>query len=188
MWRMMACVKELDEMKKRQSIKPVQIAANIVRIWNDWLILTPGSFADGQFNPMTISWGTMGVMWDKPVVQVVVRPTRHTYGFIEKAETFTVCAFPAQFKQALTLCGTKSGRDIDKVKEAGLTPIASSVVAAPGYEEASLIIECRKLAFGDHSKAGFVEESIDSNYNGDYHRWYLGEMVAVSATDDYILV
>ena len=109
------------------------------------LLLTSGDWKTGHFNAMTVGWGSLGVMWGLPFVQVVVRPVRYTYQFMEKYDTFTVCAFPEAYAPALDLLGNKSGRDGDKISEAGLTPIASTRVAAPGYAQAALILECRKI-------------------------------------------
>jgi len=74
---------------------------------------------------MTISWGSFGVIWGKPMAMVVVRPSRHTYRFMEAGNSFTLCAFPGEYKDQLTLCGTRSGRALDKVKACGFTPIPS---------------------------------------------------------------
>ena len=93
--------------------------------WSDqWLLLTAGDFNKGTFNTMTVGWGSFGTMWKKPFVQVVVRPTRYTYEFMNSYDTFTLCGFPQEYKKALTVLGAKSGRDGDKIAEAGLTPIA----------------------------------------------------------------
>jgi len=172
---------------RRIEIPVDEFNSNIERLFNGWLLLTAGENAPGKFNPMTVSWGMVGVLWNRPVVQVVVRPSRYTYEFIEKYDTFTVCAFPASFKKTvLTLLGTKSGRDIDKIKESGLTPIPSSRVAAPGYEEAELIIECKKSYFYDLEPANFLEDYIEPFYNGtDYHRCYVGEILAIHGTEKY---
>ncbi|RPJ43763.1 MAG: flavin reductase family protein, partial [Chloroflexi bacterium] len=97
----------------------------------DWLLLACGDYERRQYNAMTISWGSLGVMWARPIIQVVVRPQRYTYEFIEKYDTFTVCAFPKEYHQALSLLGTKSGREMDKIAKAGLTPIPATCVAAP---------------------------------------------------------
>jgi len=153
----------------------------------DWFVLTAGENKPGQFNPMTISWGFMGIMWSKPVVQAVVRPTRYTYGFMEKGDSFTLCAFPKQYRKELGILGTKSGRDTDKVKETGLTPIPSQVVSAPGFDEAELIIECKKIYFDDIEPAHFLSPDINDSYKeNDYHRVYFGEIVAISGTEKYM--
>ncbi len=103
----------------------------------DWLLLTSGDFTAGKFNAMTISWGSLGVMWGRPFAQVVVRPHRYTFEFMERYPTFTLCAFPKQYRRALSLLGSKSGRDGDKITKSGLTPTAASRIPAPAYAEAA---------------------------------------------------
>jgi flavin reductase (DIM6/NTAB) family NADH-FMN oxidoreductase RutF len=152
----------------------------------DWLLLTSGDFAAAKYNAMTISWGSLGVMWNKPFVQVVVRPQRYTFEFIERYDTFTLCAFPRQYHPALSLLGTKSGRDGDKIGQAGLSPLASTCVAAPSYAEAGLVLECRKIYWQDYDPAHFLDPAIAKNYPAqDYHRAYFGEILAVLGSDDY---
>lgn len=150
-------------------------------LWSKrWLLLTAGDFAKNEFNAMTIGWGSFGVMWRKPFVQVVVRPTRYTHEFMERFDTFTVCALPEKYRKALTLLGTKSGRDGDKIKEAGLTPVASSIVAAAAFAEADLIVECKKMYWQDLDPAHFLDKTIESNYpKNDYHRIYFGEILGI---------
>lgn len=159
---------------------------NTFKIWNDSLLLTPGENAPGKFNSMIIGWGSIGIMWKKPMIQVVVRPSRYTYEFIEKYDTFTVCAFNPEYKKALSVFGTKSGRDTDKVKESGFTPCPSINIAAPGYEEAALILECRKTYFDDFRPERISEETKKICYNsGDFHRAYFGEIVAAYGTESF---
>ena len=152
----------------------------------DWLLLTCGNFAEQDFNAMTISWGSLGVVWGRPFAQVVVRPIRYTYEFMERYDSFTLCAFPAVYHQALSLMGTKSGRDVDKITEAGLTPTASRCIDAPGYAEASLIIECRKMYWQDMDPTHFLDPSIAKIYPGkDFHRIYYGEILSVEGMEPY---
>jgi flavin reductase (DIM6/NTAB) family NADH-FMN oxidoreductase RutF len=152
----------------------------------DWLLLSSGDFSAGKYNAMTISWGSLGVMWNRPFAQVVVRPQRYTFEFMERYDTFTLSAFPRQYHQALSLLGTKSGRDGDKISEAGLTAVASTCVAAPTYAEASVVLECRKIYWQDYDPAHFLDPSIARNYPArDYHRVYFGEILAVLGTDAY---
>lgn len=158
---------------------------NVLRAWDDWFLLAAGDFASGQFNAMTIAWGSIGNMWGKPFAQVVVRPTRYTFGFMEKFDTFTITAFPAEYRAALSLMGSKSGRDGDKISEAGLTPVAAQVVAAPAFAEAELVIECRKVYYDDFEPAHFLADYIAPHYNQDYHRAYFGEIRAVRGTAAY---
>jgi len=78
----------------REPITNQEFTLRSISAWDDaWFLLTSGDFEKGQFNTMTISWGSIGMIWSKPFVQVVVRPTRHTYGFIQTFPDFTLCAF-----------------------------------------------------------------------------------------------
>ncbi len=145
-----------------------------------WFLLTTGDFNQQKFNCMTISWGMMGTMWNRPVVQVVVRPTRYTFEFMESSPDFTVCAFAEQYRKALTMLGSKSGRDGDKIKKSGLTPCAAGMVASPAYAEANLVIECRKIYRDVFKPQGFIDPAIEKNYsNNDYHAIYIGEVVSI---------
>ncbi|HHO76860.1 MAG TPA: flavin reductase family protein [Deltaproteobacteria bacterium] len=156
-------------------------------LWSKkWLVLTCGDFKEKTFNSMTVGWGSFGVMWNKPFAQVVVRPTRYTYEFMNRFDTFTLCAFPREHRKATQIIGTKSGRDGDKISEAGLTPIASSVVASPGFAEAELIVELKKMYFSDLEPGHFLDETIEKNYPlKDYHRVFFGEILAISGTQPY---
>ena len=171
-------------------LKPIQIEDFIIRAAHLWdiqsLLLTSGDFNKGHFNAMTVGWGSIGYIWQRPFVQVVVRPIRYTYEFMERYDTFTLCAFPRKYQPALNLLGTKSGRDGDKITEAGLIPIASTQIAAPGYAEAELIIECRKIYWDDVHPEHFLDGGIDVNYpRKDYHRIYFGEILAVLGFNKY---
>ena len=85
-------------------------------LWNDrWLLLAAGDLAAGHFNMMTVAWGSFGTMWNRPFAQVVVRPTRHTHGFTERYDSFTLTAFPERLRPVLKELGTRSGRDMDKI-------------------------------------------------------------------------
>ncbi len=150
-----------------------------------WFLLTAGENRPGGFNSMTVSWGALGVLWHKPLAVVVVRPQRHTREFIERADTFSLCAFDEKHRPALELLGTKSGRDSRKMTECGLTPISLGKIACPGFAEAKLILECRKMYFADLEPAHFLADFIAPNYNGDYHRMYFGEVLAASGTAEY---
>jgi flavin reductase (DIM6/NTAB) family NADH-FMN oxidoreductase RutF len=155
-----------------------KLSLDVVDLWSkQWLVLTAGTAED--CNMMTVAWGSIGCMWAKPFAQIVVRPGRHTYNFTEESDTFTLCAFPEEFRSDLQTLGTTSGRDGDKLAKTGLTLRASTKVAAPAYNEASLILECRKIYYQDMDPKGFVDNTIDGSYpNQDYHRVYFGEIVA----------
>lgn len=150
--------------------------------WEDhWFLLTSGDIVTHHFNSMTISWGSIGVMWNKPLIQVVVRPTRYTFEFMQKYPDFTVCAFPETYHNALALLGAKSGRDGDKIAEAKITPCKGEVVNSPVFMEANLIFECRKLYSDVFRPQQFLDPVIDQVYrNNDYHTFYYGEVLAIS--------
>ncbi len=167
----------------RQPLPPAQWTAQPIGLFEPgWLLLSAGDFAAGTFNAMTVSWGSLGVMWHRPFAQVVVRPQRYTLQFLEQYPTFTLCAFPAEYRKALSMLGSASGRDGDKIGASGLTPVAATLAGAPVYAEASLAVECRKMYWQDFDPAHFVDGAIQANYPvGDYHRVFYGEILAVSA-------
>ncbi len=170
-----------------QPIKFMQFSPQVFQLFDrQWMLLTGGDFARGEFNTMTISWGSLGIIWGRPMVQVFVRPTRHTHQFMERFDTFTVTAFPDQYRAALNVLGVKSGRDGNKIAEAGLTPVAASEVAAPAFAEAELVIECRKIYRDALEPKGFLDPQIESNYpQKDYHSVYFGEIVAIRGEAKY---
>ena len=135
-----------------------QLTTRTFPLWEDqWFLLTAGDFASARFNTMTVSWGTLGVLWDRPVAQVVVRPHRYTFEFMEQFPSFTLCSFAAKYHDALDMLGSNSGRDGDKIKDSGLTPEMSSKVGAPSFEQAELVIECKKLYWQDMDPAHFLD-------------------------------
>jgi flavin reductase (DIM6/NTAB) family NADH-FMN oxidoreductase RutF len=171
-------------------LQPIPIDAFTVhahQLWNgQWLLLTAGDHSARRFNTMTVAWGSLGTMWKRPFAQVVVRPTRHTFEFTEAFDSFTLTAFPERFRPVLKELGTRSGRDMDKIDGSGLTPIASEEVAAPGFAEAELIVECRKIYWDDLDPDRFLDPTIEDQYPGrDYHRVYFGEIVAVRGVDRF---
>jgi flavin reductase (DIM6/NTAB) family NADH-FMN oxidoreductase RutF len=172
----------------RIPISPEQLAVLPYNLWDkQWLLLAAGDYNIRHFNVMTISWGSFGIMWDRPIAQVVVRPHRYTFEFMEKYPTFTLSVFPVSYHNALDMLGTISGRDTDKLRDSGLTPRAASSVAAPTFAEAELVIECRKLYWHDLVADHFLDPNINKHYpRRDYHRVYYGEMVAASGTPAYV--
>lgn len=170
-----------------QQIKPTQFLTQINELWlNKWFLLTSGDYEKQHYNTMTVAWGYFGIMWSKPMAAVVVRPTRFTYAFMEKYETFTLTAFDKRFKKDLNLLGTKSGRDGDKIAETGLTVVHSGVVLAPAFKEAELIIECKKAYWDDFKPENFLDPDIEKKYpEKDYHRMYFGEILHILGDAKY---
>ena len=162
-------------MQKEINIR--ELKDNFVKmISNDWALLTAGKSDD--FNTMTVSWGGIGELWNKDVCFVFVRPQRYTYEFMEKNDYFSLSFFGGEYKKELGVCGSKSGRDIDKIQETGFTPV--DLGEATGFEQAKVNVVLKKLAYQDMKPDGFVDESIMNNYaNNDFHRVYVGEIVKV---------
>ena len=142
--------------------------------------------AQGKPNPMTIGWGMMGWIWGRPICMCLVRPSRYTYGCIEAAGDYTVnLPYPDQAHEAL-LCGTRSGRDIDKFAECGFTPLPSTTVTAPGIAECGLTMECRVVHHNDVIPGCLPREIITGYYPADdYHRCYYGEILMMVADEDF---
>jgi flavin reductase (DIM6/NTAB) family NADH-FMN oxidoreductase RutF len=141
-----------------------------------WMLITPG--VPERWNTMTASWGGFGHMWGMDSAFVFVRPSRHSFGFMEKEEGFTLSFFDETHRKALDLCGTKSGRDTDKAAAAGITPLAFSANGGTqrvGFAEARLVVTCRKTYSQDLDSARFIDPGIARNYpRGDVHRLYVG--------------
>jgi flavin reductase (DIM6/NTAB) family NADH-FMN oxidoreductase RutF len=154
------------------------------RVWSSQgLLLAAGDFPKHEYNCMTVGWGGFGVMWGKPLAMIVVRPTRHTWQLLERSNSFSLSAFSEEHRTKLDWCGSHSGRDGDKAAAAGLTPIACRAIPSPGFDEAELIVECRKTYWSDFDPAHFLDPGIEASYpKKDYHRMYFGEIVAISGT------
>ncbi len=158
-----------------QEINIRDLNQNAIKMIADrWLLIAAGT-KDG-YNMMTGSWGALGEMWGKDIATVVIRPTRHTYGFMEENDYFTVSVFPQEINKAVHgICGSKSGREIDKTAETGLTPLFDQGVY---FEQAEIVLICKKIYVSDVQPENFIDRSLDEKwYNKDYHRMYVGEIV-----------
>jgi len=153
---------------------------------NQWLLLAAGDFATGAWNAMTVAWGSLGTMWGLPFAQVVVRPQRYTREFLDASDTFTLTAYPKAYHAALEIMGSRSGRQGNKAVAAGLTPVACERVAAPAFEEAELVLECRKLFMQRMSPEALLDERARRCYpQADYHHVYFGEIVCARGVPAY---
>lgn len=140
---------------------------------------------NGRTNAMAIGWGTLGVVWGKPLFIVFVRPSRFTYSLLQESDSFTVCIpTPAQ-RTAVTYCGTHSGRDEDKLATCHLQTIPSLHVHTPGLEGFPLIYECRIVHTNDIIPANLSADILESAYaGGDFHRVFFGEIKTLRALPD----
>ncbi|MFP4059208.1 MAG: flavin reductase [Bacteroidota bacterium] len=165
-------------MKNFKKISEETITDNPFKlIGKDWMLITAGN--PDSFNTMTASWGGLGILWNKSVTFVFIRPQRYTHGFTEENEYFTLSFFDKKYKKALSFCGTHSGRDNDKIKETGLSPVETPA-GNVSFLESRLVIECKKLYRGELNKNNFiVTELIDKNYpTEDFHTVYIGEITS----------
>jgi flavin reductase (DIM6/NTAB) family NADH-FMN oxidoreductase RutF len=163
-------------MKKQfDAIEPVQMNDNVFDlIANGWFLLTAGDNDD--FNTMTASWGGLGELWNRKVSFVFVRPQRYTWQFTERNNLYTMSFFDEEHREALNYCGSHSGRDVDKIRQTGLTPF-SPKEGATAFLEARMIMVCRKLYHQDLDSDRFLEGWIDGLYPAKgYHRMYVGEI------------
>ncbi|MCD7847232.1 MAG: flavin reductase [Oscillospiraceae bacterium] len=151
------------------------------RIGNDWCLISAGN--ESGFNTMTASWGGVGILWGREVATCYIRPQRYTKQFVDGSDYFTLTFFPDGYKKALGLCGRVSGRDHDKPKEAGLTPLFTDGTVT--FEEANLILVCRKLYAQKMTEDSFVDkEVLARNYpEMDLHTMYIGEIVKAYKAD-----
>ena len=140
-----------------------------------WGLVTAGT--KEKFNSMTISWGSMGTIWGKPMITVFIRPTRYTYEFVNSNEYFTVSFFDEKYRDKISLIGNKSGRDIDKVKETGFTP--KFLDKGITYEEASETFVLKKWYF-QFMDATQIPDDVKKVYYtpGDETHWmFIGLVV-----------
>ncbi len=165
-------------------ISPQHMPGNVFKlIGDDWMLITAGGLT--SFNTMTASWGGMGVLWNLPVAVCYIRPQRHTFGFAEESAYFTLSFFTEEYRKILNFCGSKSGRDYDKMRETGLKPFATRA-GNIGYEQARLILECRKLYADDLKSGSFIDPKISRRHypKQDFHRFYIGEVVDVMLREE----
>lgn len=162
-------------------VKAMDIERNAVTlVAKDWMLITAGN--ETSFNTMTASWGALGELWAKPVFISFVRESRYTHQFIEANDHYTLCFFDEEYREKLQLLGSKSGRDTDKIKESGLTPVATPK-GSMAFEEASMIIECKKLYSAPFLPEEFDDKeiftSIYSGHESSMHTQYIGQIVNV---------
>ena len=141
-----------------------------------WALLTAGTKDD--YNTMTISWGGLGTIWNKPVATVYVRESRYTHDYMEKNDYFTISFYPEQYKQLLGVLGSKSGREIDKMNISELSPkVAGDSMT---FVEAEITLVCKKLFKQKLLPENMPKEVVSSLYaDSDLHDMYIGEVVDI---------
>ena len=166
------------DLKFYKFISPFELNENTFDLLdNQWMLILAGT--KEKHNSMTASWGGFGILWNKPVAFIFIRPQRFTLQFVEQNEYFTLNLFEEKWRSALELCGSKSGRDIDKTKAAGLSITESLKCIA--FQEARMVIECRKLYIDDIKPENFLDKGIiEKHYpKSDFHRLFIAEITSV---------
>ena len=166
-----------------KEIKATEIKDNLVKlISKDWMLVTAGT--KDNFNTMTANWGFIGELWFKDMVEVFIRQQRYTKEFVDREKYFTLSFFPAEYKKNLSVLGTKSGRDMDKMHESGLTPIQLESGHIT-FSEAKLVIECRVVYSDILNESSFIDHSIfeqayaNPKSPGGIHTRYYAEITKV---------
>ena len=167
----------------KRKINVWEYAGHILEQTGKGVLLT--TKADGRPNTMTIGWGTLGIEWGKPIYTVFVRESRYTKQLLEQNGEFTINVPMGDIdRNILAVCGTKSGRDMDKFKELGLTEEAPETISVPAIKELPLTLECKVIYKQDQDPAAIAPENDNRYYakgtanEGDYHTAYYGQILA----------
>ena len=147
------------------------------KLGQDWALVTAGD--QNGFNTMTVSWGALGFIWGKPTVTIYIRPQRYTKEFLDAVDHFSLSVLPAEHKKTLGYLGSVSGRDEDKIAKSGLT--LAHEAETPYFDEAELVLVCRKLYKQDMDPACFLDKECDEKWYAakDYHAVYIAEIEQV---------
>lgn len=166
---------------KEVSVQELQLNP-MTLIAKEWMLVTAGTEERG-YNTMTASWGHLGSIWGHggglPTSVIFVRPQRYTKQFVDREELYTLCFFPQEYKPQLAYLGSHSGQDEDKVAKTGLTPAFGEGYTY--FEEASLVLVCRKLYQAPVLEEGFLDKNVleDCYPERDFHDLYVGEIIKV---------
>ena len=139
---------------------------------------------NGKPNTMTIGWGQVGIVWGRPMFTALVRRSRYTYECLRASDSFTInVPHPGELKDELIFCGTKSGRDVDKATECGLTMVPGKAVGTPIIDQCALHYECRIVARTQQEREHFASDEVLSRFyaEGDHHLAVFGEIASAYA-------
>lgn len=171
----------------KKPVNAFDYAGLICKAMNPGVLLT--AKVGDKVNPMTIGWGSIGVEWGKPIFTAYVRPCRYTHEMIEATGEFTVNVPMDNVKNILGFCGTKSGRDVDKIAELGLHLEEPMTISVPGIKELPLTLECKVIYKQDQVMDRLRDDLRDRYYPdrndlGDFHTAYYAEIVGAYLIED----
>lgn len=160
-----------------KNISADKIPGNIIRLLEDAILITSG--AGDQVNVMAASWGGLGRFWERPVAFSFLNPTRYSVTTMDQGDVYTISFYTQAYKDAIQYCGSHSGRDTDKIKGSGLTPIKTPS-GAIAFSEAWMILECKKLLVQPISIDAVKDKETGKQWSKDgYHKMYIGEVLNV---------
>ena len=165
-------------MRDYKEINPKELNESTFKlIGSDWMLITAAK--DEAVNTMTASWGGLGILWNKNVAYIFIRPQRYTKEFVDSSDKFSLTFFDESYKKDLSYLGHVSGRDEDKISKTKLN--VSYIENIPVFEEAKLTLLCRKLYAQSLDPNCFIDKTLaDKCYpNKDYHTVYVAEIEKV---------
>lgn len=153
-----------------------KIPGNIIKLLSEWTLITSGS---ETVNTMTASWGGLGALWEQPIAFCFINPTRYSISTMDDGDVYTISFYTEAYKDALRYCGSNSGRNGDKIKGSGLTPLKTPS-GATAFSEAWMIIECKKILAQPISADAVVDKDMAKRWSKDgYHKMYVGQILNV---------
>lgn len=171
----------------KEKIDVLSYAKEILQATKKGVLLTTKT--DEKVNSMVISWGTLGIEWEKIIFTIFVRENRFTKQQLDKNPEFTINIPIGDFnKKIIAVCGTKSGHSMNKIKELGLTLVESELISVPAIKEFPLTLECKVIYKKEQDRSAITKENsekfypqdVDGSFHGankDYHTSYYGEIV-----------
>ena len=160
-----------------KTVNPNEINENFIKnIGDEWMLISAGD--KEKYNMMTASWGFAGVMWGAPTAIAAIRPQRYTMEFMKSKDYFTL-SFYGDNKKIHAVCGKESGRNVNKTEKTGLTPLFDNDTESPYFDEARLVLICKKVYAQDLDKNSFIDTDIvDKIYPGnDFHTMFYGKII-----------
>ncbi len=176
-------VTSTDWQSRYDKIEASDLPDNVIQlIGKEWMLVTAGN--KDSYNTMTASWGGVGYIWERPSTFIFIRDTRYTYQFLQQEESFTLSFFDEKYRNALRICGTRSGRDTNKIEEAGLTPLETPS-GLMSFGEARMIIECKKMFVQELDYANLTElyktKVMEESYKNESskHQMFISEITNI---------
>lgn len=176
-------VTSTDWQSRYDKIEASDLPDNVIQlIGKEWMLITAGT--KNSYNTMTASWGGIGYIWERPSTFIFIRDTRYTYQFLQREESFTLSFFDEKYRNALRICGTRSGRDTNKIEEAGLSPLETPS-GLMSFGEARMIIECKKMFVQELDYANLTEpyktKVMEESYKNESskHQMFISEITNI---------